>query len=276
MAETFLTYGGKRWLRFGVVSAVLLTASYLLYSRAMSPHGGTFMGLLYGVMGTVLIGILMGLGVRKRRYAGGLGTMQGWTSGHVYGGLFTLLLIPMHAGFRFGYDIHTLAFALLCIVIISGVVGVVLYQVVPARLTKYEAGLQADKIDQEINLLLAQMRNLAKDKSDAFVKVYRDEIAQTIGPRLSGWRLLFADTGRDLLAKRAEELTARAATIPTDEYQAFETLSRLLFQKSQLETNLMLQMRLRNAMEAWLYVHVPISFGMVAAVFLHLLAVFYY
>ena len=38
----------------------------------------------------------------------------------------------------------------------------------------------------------------------------------------------------------------------------------------------MLQMRLRNAMEAWLYVHVPLSFGMVVAVFLHLLAVFYY
>lgn len=276
MAETYLTYGGKRWLRFGVVSAVLLTASYLFYSRAMFPHGGTFMGLLYGVMGTVLIGILMGLGVRKRRYGSGLGTMQGWTSAHVYGGLLTLLLIPMHAGFRFGYDIHTLAFALLCIVAISGVVGVLLYQAVPARLTKYETGLQADKIDQELNQLLAEMRNLAKDKSDAFVKVYLDEVAQTIGPRPSGWRLIFADTGRDLLAKRAEELAARAAAIPLDEHQAFETLSRLLFQKSQLETNLILQMRLRNAMEAWLYVHVPISFAMVAAVFLHLLAVFYY
>lgn len=276
MAETFLTYKGKQWLRFGVVSAVLLTASYFFYSRAMSPHGGTFIGLLYGVLGTVVIGILMGLGVRKRRYASGLGTMQGWTSAHVYGGLLTLLLIPMHAGFRFGYDIHTLAFALLCIVVISGVVGVVLYQAVPARLTKYEAGLQVEQIDREINRLFAAMRNLAKDKSDAFAKVYRDEIARAIGPRPSGWRLLFAGAGGDLMAKRAEELTARASQIPPHEHQAFETLSRLLFQKSQLETNLMLQMRLRNAMEAWLYLHVPVSFGMVAAVLLHLLAVFYY
>ncbi len=276
MSETFLTYRGNRWLWVSIISAGLLVLSYVEYSTRMAPHGGTFMGLCYGVLGTIAILVLMSLGIRKRCYSSGLGTLQGWTSAHVYLGLLTLLVIPMHAGFRFGLDIHTLAFALLFIVVISGILGVILYQTIPSRLTKYDAGLQADKVDQEINRLLAEMRNLARDKSDAFVKVFRDEMAQATDLKPKGWRLLFAGAGRDLMTKRAEELTQRVTQVPSHEHQAFETLSRLLFQKSQLETNLMFQMRLRNALEAWLYVHLPVSFAMVAAVLVHLLAVFYY
>jgi hypothetical protein len=35
-------------------------------------------------------------------------------------------------------------------------------------------------------------------------------------------------------------------------------------------------MRLKNALQAWLYVHVPVSIAMLAAVGVHLLVVLYY
>jgi hypothetical protein len=276
MPETFLTYRGKRWLWFGLISSIFLVVSYLLYRRQMAPSGGTFMGLLYGVIGTVVIVILMLLGLRKRAYASGLGTVQGWTSAHVYLGLLTLLLIPMHAGFKFGLDVHTLAFVLLAIVVVSGVVGVMLYQALPSQLTKFESGLQADKVDKEINRLLSEIRTLSKDKSDAFVGVYRDEVRKTRALSSRGWSLLWRGPDEDPVSRRAKELAQTAAQIPDHEQDAFQTLSKLLLQKSQLESNLMSQMRLKNALEAWLYVHVPVSIAMVVAVVVHVVAVFYY
>jgi hypothetical protein len=274
--ETFLTYRGKRWLWVSALAAAVLVGSYLDYRRRMLPHGGTFMGLVYGVIGTLIILVLMALGVRKRRYASGVGTLQGWTSAHVYLGLLVLLVIPLHAGFKFRLDFHTLAFVLLAAVVVSGIVGVLLYVSVPARLTRHEAGLQADKVDREINRLLSDMRDLAKDKSDAFVRVYREEVAKTRGHKPRGWRLLVWGPGADLVSTRAEELARIVPQIPSQEHGEFQTLTKLMLQKSQLEANLLSQMRLRNALESWLYVHLPVSLAMVAAVIVHIIFVFYY
>jgi hypothetical protein len=276
LEETFLTYRGKRWLWISLIAAAALIGSYLDYRRRMLPHGGTLMGLLYGLLGTVIILILMALGIRKRRYDSGIGTLQGWTSAHVYLGLLVLLIIPLHAGFKFRLDFHTLAFVLLAAVVVSGIVGVVLYVSIPSRLTRHEAGLQADKVDREINRLLADMRDLAKDKSDVFVRVYSDEVAKTVGHKPRGWRLLVSGPGGDPVAKRAEELARIVPQIPPKEHAEFQTLTKLMLQKSQLEANLLSQMRLRNALESWLYIHLPVSLAMLAAVVVHIVFVFYY
>jgi hypothetical protein len=272
---SFLTYGGKRWLWIAVLSAIVLIISYLIYRQRTFPHGGTPMGLAYGAVGTIVILILMALGVRKRWYSSGLGTLQGWTSAHVYLGLLTLLLIPMHAGFKFRFDVHTLAFALLFLVVVSGMIGVVLYRVVPLRLTAYEQRIQADKIDTELNRLLAEMRLLARDKSDQFARVYQGEVSRLSSPHHRGWQILLTASRNPLLTK-SRELTRIVQHIPAAEHADFQKLSQLIMQTIQLEGNLTAQMRLRNAMQAWLYVHVPLSFAMMTAIAIHLMAVLYY
>lgn len=276
MSENFLTYRNKRWMWFGIISAILLIISYLVYSRQTVPHGGTAMGLAYGVLGTGIILVLMALGIRKRRYSSALGTVQGWTSAHVYLGLLTLLIISMHAGFRFRPDVHTLAFVLLTIVVLSGILGVLLYLTIPPRLTKYEAGIQADKIDREITHIMEEIRTLSKDKSDAFADVYRREISRAHSRGHQGWRILFREPGDLMLSNRAQELAAAAPGIPSGEFAAFQSVSRLVMQRAQLETTLVAQMRLKNAMEAWLYVHVPVSIAMMIAIAVHVVVVFYY
>lgn len=238
-------------------------------------YGGSIEGLLYGVVGTVLIGVLMYLGIRRRSYSSHMGTLQGWVSAHVYLGLLTLLVIPLHAGFRFGWDVHTLAFALLVLVVLSGVVGILLYCVLPGRLTRLEARQQADKIDPELTGLLESMRTLVKDKSDVLVGIYKTELAMSQARIPSGWSLLRGQT-RDLLAERSADLAAKAIKVPLEEQATFQVLSQLLLKKAQLESNLLHQMQLRNALKAWLYIHVPVSIAMVCAVVVHLIAVFWY
>lgn len=258
-----------------LASALGLLLHYSSYRARTVAYGGSTEGLLYGVVGTALIVILMYLGIRRRSYSSHTGTLQGWVSAHVYLGLLTLLVIPLHAGFRFGWDVHTLAFVLLVVVVLSGVGGVLLYRVIPSRLTRFEARQQPDKIDPQLARLLADMRALVKDKSNALVDIYRAELAASQQQVPGGWSLIKGQT-RDLLAERSADLAARAAVVPVEEQATFQVLSQLLLKKAQLELDLFQQMQLRNALKAWLYIHVPVSIAMVCAVVIHLIVVFWY
>ena len=276
MGNSFLTYRSGLWLWISAATAVGLVFHYVSYQSRTVAYGGSIEGLLYGVAGTGLIAVLMYLGIRRRSYASSMGTLQGWVSAHVYLGLLTMLLIPMHAGFRFGWDVHTLAFVLLAIVVLSGVLGLFLYRTIPGRLTRYEAGQQADTIDPEIARLLSDMRALMKDKSDALVQIYKAELAASQSRDSKGWSLLLKGQGGDLLAERSADLAKKVSTIPPSDQATFQILSQLLLKKTQLEVNLLHQMQLRNVLQAWLYVHVPVSLAMVFAVGVHLIAVFLY
>ncbi len=274
--ETFLTYKGCRWLWTCIVAVIGLTLHYLYFDPSIVAYGGSTTGLIYGVMGTVIILVLMYLGIRKRTYASGVGTLKGWVSAHVYLGFLTLFLIPMHAGFRFGWDIHTLAFILLCIAVLSGVLGIVLYQILPVRLTRYESKLQVDKVDTQIARLFSEMYSLVRDRSDVLVALYQQELASMNAMSSKGWSLVLSGVGGDLVAKRSAQLSEWVPKVPNEDREAFQALSQLLLKKSQLEMHLVNQMYLRNAMQAWLYVHVPISVAMLAMVVVHVWSVFYY
>ena len=276
MGNSFLTYRSGLWLWISAATAVGLVLHYVSYQSRTVAYGGSIEGLIYGVAGTGLIAVLMYLGIRRRSYASSMGTLQGWVSAHVYLGLLTLLLIPLHAGFRFGWDVHTLAFVLLAVVVLSGVLGLFLYRTIPGRLTRYEAGQQADKIDPEIARLLSDMRALMKDKSDALVQIYKAELATSQSRASKGWSLLLKGQGGDLLAGRSADLARKVSSIPPSDQATFQILSQLLLKKTQLEVNLLHQMQLRNVLQAWLYVHVPVSIAMVFAVGVHLIAVFLY
>jgi hypothetical protein len=136
--------------------------------------------------------------------------------------------------------------------------------------------MQADKIDKEISQLLTEMKSLVKDKSDRLVELYKEEVAKVNTDRMTVWSLFVHNRDKDLIAQRGKELVEKASSIPPEDQPAFQLLSRLLLQKSQLEANLMKQMRLRNALQAWLFIHVPVSIAMVVALVIHLFVVFYY
>jgi hypothetical protein len=279
IAGSLLTYGGKRYLWIGVTAGIVLVISYYYYygTHHTPPSGSTTIGLIYGWLGFLAIVFLMFLGIRKRWHASHLGTVQGWTSSHVYLGLLTLLVIPMHAGFRFGWDVHTLAFALLAIVVLSGMVGIWLYLTIPPKLTQYESGMLPDKAEAEINQILKEAKSLATGKSGVFERAYSQELARSRDVKPQGWRLLFRP--RDAagsIAERSRELRGLVGQVPPAEQDSFSKFSGLMLRKTELEAFLASEMRLKNALESWLYVHVPLSLAMSAAVAVHLLVVLYY
>ena len=278
MEENFLTYRNKRWLKISVVAAMILVATYFDYARKTAPNGGTVAGLTYGTIGLVAILLLMFQGVRKRWYRSTLGTVQGWLSFHVYIGTLTLLIIPLHAGFEFHLDLHTLAFVLLAIVIVSGIIGAFLYRALPSQVRQSGAELiDGQEIDSEMTRIMKQMRSLCEDKSDIFVIKCEEKIGQVLPKKHLGWRLLFSP-GHASAAGSASMpgWQGDIEQIPKAEQEDFQRVSALALQMERLKSRFIPQMRVKNLLEAWLYIHLPLSMAMMVAIVIHLVLVFFY
>ena len=280
MQQTFLSYGQYRWAKISLVSVVLLVASYIYFRQPTIPNGRTVAGFLYGVLGSLAILLLMYYGWRKRRYTRNQWSLQAWLSCHCYVGGLTLLLILMHAGFTLHGNIHTLAFVLLAVVVVSGMVSAWLYLTIPRRFSQLGAEpvyVGTRTIDTELNQLRQQMQGLCQGKSKLFADKGRAELQRGLPTRPVGWRLLFRRMPPVTpLETRIQEFEDALKDIPEREHEAFKRLGVLATQKWELEHRLVSQMRLQNLLEAWLYVHLPISWAMMLAVLFHIVIVFYH
>ena len=280
MQQGVLSYSQYRWAKISLSIAGLLVVSYIVSSRYTTPSGRTIAGFLYGVLGLLATLVLMYYGVRKRTYTKNQWSLQAWLSFHCYVGVLTLLIIPLHAGFTFHGNIHTLAFVLLAIVVVSGMVGAWLYLTIPRQFGQLGVELPyvgTRTVDTELNRLLQQMRGLSRDKSNAFARKCQEEMERGLPTRPVGWRLVFGRTAAATpLATHRQEFLASLQNIPQEEHEAFQRLGDLATQKWELERRLVSQMRLQNLLEAWLYVHLPVSIAMMLAVLLHIIIVFYH
>ena len=280
MYENFLAYGRYVWGKLTLATTLVLVISYIIYSRRVSPNGATLVGLIYGIISFVAILLLMYYGMRKRSYTAKHWSLRAWLSFHVYIGTMTLLLVPLHAGFKFGFDIHTLAYVLLVMVVVSGIVGAALYLLLPRRFEPFGEELtypMGQSTDEELRKIIRQMRALAIDKSQEFAEACQTEIEYGIPKRHVGWGLLWRKSATAaLVATQIEAFQDYLQHIPEVEHEAFQNLARLATQKRDLEHRMVAQMRLQNLLEAWLYIHLPVSLVMFVVVIIHILVVFYY
>jgi hypothetical protein len=108
------------------------------------PGGGSLPGLLFGSLAGLICLFEAALVVRKtslfrtRRTVLGipLGTARQWMAAHIWLGIWTVPLVAMHAGFAFGGRLSWLLAWSFIIVITSGVVGLVLQNILPRMLTE--------------------------------------------------------------------------------------------------------------------------------------------
>src|SRR5690606_22490599 len=108
---------------------------YAIHDPVEGVSGSTWLGYSLGTVGALLIGWLAWFGVRKRQYRESSAPAQAWVSAHVYLGLALLVVGTLHAGFQLGWNVHSLAYVLMVVVILSGIYGIVMYAVVPRQIT---------------------------------------------------------------------------------------------------------------------------------------------
>jgi hypothetical protein len=122
-----LTWRGHDYYRQDLVSR----AAHPDY-RVLNPAG--LLGHGYGIVGTTLVAANLFYLVR-RRFAASLptwiGSMPAWLNAHAFTGLVGSLLIAFHSAFQLRTPIATLTSASLGIVVMTGLVGLYLYALVP-------------------------------------------------------------------------------------------------------------------------------------------------
>ena len=276
MHESILIYKGFRYLKFSLVMAAASVVAYAAYTPEVGPpNGGSALGYVLGVWGLGLIVWLAWFGVRKRRYGVGKQNLEDWLSAHVYLGLGLVIVATLHTGFQFGWNVHTLAYALMVLVILSGAFGVYTYVRYPTLITENRRG----STQREMLAQLAELDAKAREISARLGDNIHHEVMHAAETLAIGGSALKQLAGRDRdcpAARAVKRVGEMALDLPAVDTEKGHLLLELLARKSQVVERLRRDLAFKAMMDVWLYFHVPLTFGLLAALTAHIVAVFFY
>jgi len=281
-----------------IAAAILLivaTAIYVPYGldSPQGPRGGSAIGLCFGIAGFALMLFAGLLGARKKFPVWRVGRAQTWMRGHLWLGLVSLPIILFHAGFHMRGTLTLVLMILFFIVIASGIFGAILQIYIPRKITNE---VPMETIYEQIDHIRAQLREEADqlataacgsldgtsamgtapggDTSASAVDVgveisedARDQLREFYLRRMRPFleeplrnRSPLAETPQ--AAGIFEELRLRLPGELHDTLKDFESIC-------DEERQLTRQARLHRVLHAWLLVHVPLSYGLLALAAVH-------
>jgi hypothetical protein len=275
--EGFLTHRRSRWLKIALFLSALAIAVYIFTDPQPRANGGSVAGYALGTIGALLIVWLSLIGLRKRIITSKPYSLKGWTSAHVYLGLSLIVIGTLHTGFQLGWNVHSAAYVLMMIVILSGIYGIIVYGRLPGKLSANRQEATQPQMLEAIRALDRQLdtaaQPLGKDEAD----LVRVSLEQTdIGGNL--WQRLTGQQPNCGTAKARDAIQAlvnqQMRTVKPD-----PRLTQILFlleRKSAALAQARRHIRMKTQLEIWLYLHVPATFALLAALIAHILSVFLY
>lgn len=277
--QSLLEFKRGRYFKVSLLLCVATIAAYIWHEPSpgyLKPYGGTWLGYTLGTIGAVLIVWLLLLGIRKRSYASTLGSVQGWTSAHVYLGASLIVVATLHCGFEFGWNIHTLAYALMVLVIASGFFGVFSYLFYPGRATANLSGETLDSLLLKMSELDRKCRRIALELPDEFNALVMKASAGAVRRAESGRRLWqLAGGRRDPVREARDALVALGSTLEGGQVKINEQLVSEMTRLVSMTDRARLEFRYRVLLKGWLMLHVPMSLALLAALTAHVVSVFY-
>lgn len=127
----------RPWLLASVLLLASAAAAYwgIAKHSLHGPTGGSVLGLIYGIVGSLLMIFAALLAVRKKLPTWRVGSAQFWLRGHLWMGTVGFVLVLFHAGFGWGGLLENLLWVSFGLVVLTGFLGVALQQVMPRLLT---------------------------------------------------------------------------------------------------------------------------------------------
>ena len=288
MFENLLNYHNYRYFWWFVGSLLAGIGLYASQASDSPVNGGTWQGYVLGTWSALLIVWLAFLGYRKRSYSSGVGTTQGWTSAHVYLGIALWLLATLHCAAEFGWNVHTLAYALMTIVILSGIFGVYTYLSLPRRAAANSGGVSRSELFAELYELnkegAAVAHQCAGDvQTAALTSIQRSTVGGGVWTQLTGHDPSRFETLEDGVGPNEDQTPVVdyvAARIPRAEKRTevayLQELLTILCRRQTVLRQLREDIRLKSWLKVWLYFHVPLTFGTLAALAVHIVSTFVY
>jgi hypothetical protein len=202
-------------------------------------------------------------------------SLKGWTSAHIYLGLSLIVIATLHTGFQLGWNVHSLAYGLMMLVILSGVYGIAVYHALPRKLGNSRSEMTrpqmidaVQKIDRQLQLAAQPLAH--QDTGIVLQSLDQDVFGAGLFRRLAG-SYPNCRTGRAL-----REMRRRLASASGEQADAIETVVGLLERKAAALARIRNHLRVKARLEIWLYVHVPLTFALLAALLAHIVSVFFY
>ena len=157
----------RRHWGWGLSSLAALAAATVVYWLTLYGRpgsvGGTVPGLAFGVIGLGLMIAAALLSARRQARTRRLGSAKAWLKAHIWLGLLSVPMVWFHSGRRLGGPLETALWVLFAIVIVSGLFGLVLQNVLPRLLT---ARVPLETFVEQMPYL-AQRKQFLLDKSVA-------------------------------------------------------------------------------------------------------------
>lgn len=273
--DSFLRHRNFRWLKIAASLSALAIVAYALIDVEPRHNGGSWYGYTLGTIGALLILWLTVLGVRKRAMTPGRWSLKAWTSAHVYLGLSLIVIGTLHTGFQFGWNVHTLAYGFMMIVILSGIFGIFVYATLPAALSGNREEMTQTQMLDALRAIDRQLHDAAQPLSHEQAELVQasldqDSFGGSVAARLSG--------RYPRCATRAAQQGIRRWTgqAPDTGNSPLERVDALLERKEAMLARLRRHLQIKALLEVWLYVHVPATFALIAALAAHIVSVFFY
>ena len=291
-----------------LVCTLLLVAACVVYwfipgmgaRRLDGPSGGTVEGLVLGVVGYAMMLFALLLGARKRVRSLRLGRAYWWCQGHVWFGIISFPIIILHGGFKpnfWGGPLTQVIMWIFVVVWVSGLVGLIIQQVMPNRLLNT---VPMETIYEQIDHIIAQLKRDAEKIVRAVQEKTKEEseeaeeAAEAGGATATATRTVtIARTGAEAEAKLAtfyrqnvapilvEKIPKgtplardRAAnamfaqlrdTMPLSLRKPVQDLADICEERRQLNR----QRRLHHVLHGWLLFHVPLSYALMVLATVH-------
>lgn len=287
----------KPWAAVAIVLFLLGTALYVpyhLYSQPQGPSGGTWPGIIYGVVGTTMILFAMALTPRKKFRTMRVGRAYWWVQGHIWFGLLAFPMIIYHAGLRPGLWGGYLPWALMILFLIielSGIFGLIMQNILPSKILR---DVTFETIFEQIDTVVSKLRDEAeskfaaavgrreerafdleavptgavavmtaaetKSKTDLLEAFYRQNIVPFLAPKydksLSLAQVAQSNSAFDQLRLRS----------PLALHDAINDLQSIVDERRQLQRQRMLHYWLHG----WLWVHIPLSAALLILTIVHI------
>lgn len=277
------------WALLTGLLTVVATVLYVIYAQTApaGPTGGSWQGMLFGVAGTacmIYAGLLAG---RKKLPRWCTGSVQSWTKGHIWIGLLSVPLILFHCRFRWAGTLEQFLMLTFAIVILSGIYGLALQQVLPRLLSTSspaqaitpQIGVACQKLRQTIELNIEKacgpkfLEALSATESPAEYSAER-ELASFYWKQAATFFEPDVDQRHPL--SNSTFASARFARLKDSVPEEFRSVVDELQLACDERRQLISQATIQSWLHGWLCIHVPLSLTLLVLGLLHVVMSVYY
>jgi hypothetical protein len=268
--ENFLSLYGWRWLKITSLLVVFSIIWYFLDNPIFPKSGSTFYGYVLGIISAGAMLYLLWFGIRKRSYFSSTGTLKEMLSAHIWIGTALLVLVPLHCGFRFHFNVHTIAYIFCVLTIVTGIWGVYLYRTLPEQIRSNRGEGSLKLLLEQFESLNQSLRKLEAGKSDSFVRfvaILDTYKVPTLPSLLLGKRSKVIS--KEQSARALESISQEERV---DALSAIGLIDRRFEFLVRIEHEALIQFWLKF----WLMTHVPLACGSMLLLVVHIFSVLYF